>query len=303
MFDYTGQKCPYCEIEFTKDDDVAVCPDCGTPHHRSCYSDHKACANEQKHAEGFDWQVAGTKKTVVKSSMIKCPSCGREIAAGSRFCNYCGASFEQPSVTSLPSAAQQNSSGDAYPPPPNFDYYGAGSRANSKKPTEFDGIPVADWLKYIGTGSAYYLAFFNMQDKTGRKTAFTFSAMLAAPLYFLYRKSWLFAALATIVTVILFAPYLIVLLAQNGLLSGIDIAFWETLSDYAFPLYLTVGTLWGMFAVYLYRRSSLKKIQRIKLKSTDEQEYQARLEKVSGPSTIAVAIPVFALLLVQIFFQ
>ena len=31
MARYTGNHCPVCEQEFTDNDDIVVCPDCGTP--------------------------------------------------------------------------------------------------------------------------------------------------------------------------------------------------------------------------------------------------------------------------------
>jgi len=34
-----------------------VCPDCGTPHHRSCYAENGGCANAARHDEdGFEWR-------------------------------------------------------------------------------------------------------------------------------------------------------------------------------------------------------------------------------------------------------
>ena len=29
---YTGETCPVCNQVFQEDDDIVVCPDCGTPH-------------------------------------------------------------------------------------------------------------------------------------------------------------------------------------------------------------------------------------------------------------------------------
>ena len=32
MTRYTGNHCPVCEQAFTDEDDIVVCPDCGTPY-------------------------------------------------------------------------------------------------------------------------------------------------------------------------------------------------------------------------------------------------------------------------------
>ena len=46
---YSNQKCPVCNNQFAEDDDVVVCPECGTPHHRECYIQNGECANADKH--------------------------------------------------------------------------------------------------------------------------------------------------------------------------------------------------------------------------------------------------------------
>ena len=46
---YTNYKCPVCNNQFTEDDDIVVCPECGIPHHRECYIQNGECANTDKH--------------------------------------------------------------------------------------------------------------------------------------------------------------------------------------------------------------------------------------------------------------
>ena len=46
---FINYKCPVCNNQFTEDDDVVVCPECGTPHHRECYIHNGKCANADKH--------------------------------------------------------------------------------------------------------------------------------------------------------------------------------------------------------------------------------------------------------------
>ncbi|MGN1051081.1 MAG: RING finger protein, partial [Acutalibacteraceae bacterium] len=48
--DYIGYKCPVCEKNFHADDDIVVCPECGAPHHRSCYEQIGKCAFSEKHS-------------------------------------------------------------------------------------------------------------------------------------------------------------------------------------------------------------------------------------------------------------
>lgn len=55
-FRFTNEKCPVCNNTFEHDDDIVVCPECGTPHHRECYMENKSCANHHKHSEDFRWE-------------------------------------------------------------------------------------------------------------------------------------------------------------------------------------------------------------------------------------------------------
>ncbi len=47
--DYKKYFCPVCNENFTEDDDVVVCPDCGTPHHRECWHKKGKCFNSENH--------------------------------------------------------------------------------------------------------------------------------------------------------------------------------------------------------------------------------------------------------------
>ena len=62
MADYTGEKCIVCGKAFGKGEDVVVCPDCGTPYHRTCYDINSRCVNDALHAAGGEWQPSQRRK-------------------------------------------------------------------------------------------------------------------------------------------------------------------------------------------------------------------------------------------------
>ena len=62
MLDYTNVECPVCKKPFTEKDDIVVCPECGTPHHRECYFSLSHCVNEEKHAEGYVFEMPRIKQ-------------------------------------------------------------------------------------------------------------------------------------------------------------------------------------------------------------------------------------------------
>lgn len=56
-FRFLNEKCPVCNETFENDDDIAVCPECGAPHHRQCFKDNKRCGIHESHGEGFRWEA------------------------------------------------------------------------------------------------------------------------------------------------------------------------------------------------------------------------------------------------------
>lgn len=94
--DYTGNLCAGCNLTFEPDDDVVVCPECGTPQHRECYEKENKCVNSHKHADSFIWHDVTVKKAPAeapKRETVACPNCGNENPKGSDVCNSCGMKF------------------------------------------------------------------------------------------------------------------------------------------------------------------------------------------------------------------
>ncbi len=56
MSNYTGSKCPVCQKAFTDHDDIVVCPDCGTPYHRTCWPADNRCVFAAKHGTNYEWK-------------------------------------------------------------------------------------------------------------------------------------------------------------------------------------------------------------------------------------------------------
>jgi len=52
MIDYSGQVCLVCKEAFSAEDDIVVCPECGTPYHRHCYREQGKCINTPLHESG-----------------------------------------------------------------------------------------------------------------------------------------------------------------------------------------------------------------------------------------------------------
>ncbi len=106
---YYGLPCPVCGEIMKNDDDIVVCPECATPHHRECWFKNGKCVNHELHGENFVWS-AGKAKTDTEETAeapqndvsqnddispdsIICHICGSENPADALHCGNCGALF------------------------------------------------------------------------------------------------------------------------------------------------------------------------------------------------------------------
>lgn len=192
---YTGENCPYCGMEFTEQDDVVVCPECATPHHRVCWFAHGECANAPKHTEGFVWKKAEEPRaqepaqpeqntqhihTHTQQNLdIICPDCGHTCPNGTLRCPECGAVL-------IPFA---NPMGE--PPVAQF-------RPGFDHAEEIGNVKAGDIALYCRTAGASYIKKFRNLSLGGKFT-FNWAALFFTPYWFFYRKLYkagaVFAAL------------------------------------------------------------------------------------------------------------
>ena len=146
--DYTGIKCPICEKEFQADDDIVVCPECGTPHHRECYFSLSHCANEEKHAEGFQFETGKLRKIaeqIVKSSASPAES-EPEFSSPDEEARY----YEAKGIDDKPDFQS-----------PIFGGMGQLSMDLGENP-QIDGIPFDEVIEYVGRDSGSARLLFNL---------------------------------------------------------------------------------------------------------------------------------------------
>ena len=97
---YENTICDGCKKPFEENDDIVVCPVCGTPQHRECYEKNNCCVNEALHESGFSWhgdfsepkkEINNEKKPDAES--LVCPTCGHINPPGTTVCEVCGQKF------------------------------------------------------------------------------------------------------------------------------------------------------------------------------------------------------------------
>ena len=269
MFNYNGEVCPYCGRQFEDGDDIVVCPDCGAPHHRSCFAEHGMCAHAAEHGD-YEWkptQVIEEKN----DDMIYCNNCGRGNLQGSVFCSFCGSPIsadQNPQIYVPQSVAFEQSLGDS-----------------------LYGHSVEEWKAYIGQNSYYYLYHMSRQEKTGNRVGFTVSAAFFPVVYFLYRRVWWAAAVTGILNFILSIPGVIaVLLYDYGFSFGLTLGTLETIASVAHVVSFIIALASGFFAIALFRRSAVKHMNKLKASSGSDEEYRQRLAAKGGPCSKALYI-------------
>ena len=182
-FRYTNEKCPVCGETFTESREIVVCPLCGTPHHKECYSKNGECGNSEKHNEGFVWKPEAAPEEVQETQGNTNP--------------YANAN---PYVH--PHSFANANANDQMPPygtpvPPQF-VMGIPNLLNAFPPEIEDGISTEDAAAVIKNRPGVYLHKFFL-IKSGKRT-FNFCAFLFGGYWFIYRKMYKLGALFLAIT-------------------------------------------------------------------------------------------------------
>lgn len=302
MSRYTGQKCPVCNQVFTEQDDIVVCPDCGTPYHRSCWEVGGVCLSAAKHGTSYEWKPEGQEE---QAEAVTCPRCGGTNPAGSRFCNGCG----------LPLTANQEPPRVKYP---QRNGYGAGEqelRSQQEAPSHsryddslrsddlIDGIKAKDWAAFVGRSIPYYLLNFHRMAQTGRKLGVSLSAFILGPIYFFYRKAWKPGIFFAVFGAMLMLPNFLAMFYVAGVLPAwlqnvTLINSFVVAANYA-SWFLRV--IRGLFGVYMYKQCALPRIREICDAIPEGRDRQAALARVGGTSMLAVGVYLLTCLVVYLF--
>ncbi|MDR1002703.1 MAG: hypothetical protein LBL82_05485 [Oscillospiraceae bacterium] len=299
MNKYIGSKCPVCDEEFTEKDDIVVCPHCGTPHHRSCYSSNGQCANDDLHAEDFIWV---SEVAVPASDGIyqpKCEHCGAALEFGAQVCSHCGCpagSGERQSVHES----------EGVPMPPAYQV---------KLPfgdTEAIGDATVDEVRrFTGSAAWYYVVMFTRLVKSKFPISFNLSAFIGNWAWFLLRKMYVLGAalaavsiFATLYPIIFYQVATVKLgvteitdvsqILQSG---SVTLFLGSALTGLCSFLQLGVMILCGFFGNKLYMCFTLRKIRKIRKASKSEEEKNsllARKGNISRPVFYGLTVAFFS---------
>ena len=323
MADYINLPCPVCGKAFGENDDIVVCPYCGTPHHRECYKQNGGCANEAWHSENRvynadderekieeekrrnEWEIR--EKERAAAAQIVCRRCGQQNAPDALFCSRCGAPVSQGYTPAwqIHHESENKQQGQHQNDAPNQNIpkspYGTiiiNPFIVEQDPNEeIDGIPAWKLSAVIGQNAARVLAQFKLFAKTGRKISFNFIAMLISPFYFLYRKMYALGIIALIAEFLLTIPSLVISFSNENLsdmlgrsvdfglnLNVAQTNFFLNLSSLASIASLAISALCGLFANWLYFEKCKRLCKKIDKTAHTEQEFKEIAAKKGGTS-------------------
>ena len=256
--DYIGYKCQVCDNEFVKGDDIVVCPECGTPHHRECYSNLGHCVNADKHSQDFDFlsDIEEQKRENITedAELITCKVCGAKNPSDAFFCSRCGESFRENTATE--NINNQSSNNPEQPQTPFTSMPGAPNiimldpLAGVKPETDLgDGVTVAETAKFVRQNTPYFATVFN-NIKTYNKSRFNFCAALFGGGYLLYRKMYKIGSIITVIEalVMIISTYLAHFITTDPAFSQIATA----LSQYDMMLYLEKLSALSSLETFVY---------------------------------------------------
>lgn len=322
MTDYTGSQCPVCKEKFTKDDDIVVCPQCGTPYHRECYKKAGKCINDELHKNGGTWEP-DVKRNIIFITEIVCPNCGTKNTPLNFVCENCGTPLSDTknyglyhhtvNSTSAPDDIRNRADYDA-----NFYNKNEFGRVDFQpylinfsdplcgyNPEEdYEGVKLSELGDYVETNTHYYLPIFKKIKETGRALTWNFTAMLFPELYFSNRKMPLTALIFLVIKLLMVLPDYILWLNQNKYGYLTEIAEIFNISSPAFQTLKILATIIGYaimffsggFANWIYYKHTLKKVSKLKEKFSGP-DLSAKLRKKGGTSggLLALFICIYAL--------
>lgn len=312
---YLNQKCSHCEKLFTKDDDVVVCPICGTPQHRECYEENNQCINHDKHAEGYVWSAEDTTQNSSANSgsapdSVICSNCGTKNSGDSFFCKHCSAPLgtQTPNTSSgFTGYGYQNNQGMPFGATP--------FKINENDEIAPD-VKIAEAQKYVKSNSLFFsLIFKRIHDHN--KSRFNFAAFLFSGGWFLYRKQYLLGTILTVLFAVFTIGYNLLytpvynMLEYYNIITDTSVSYDQisALSTEQLGIVSLLGFLYfgrfvlmiisGFIANRCYYKHVVKKVKLAKKSFSSETEVKEHLSKTGGVNMILGYILLIAYALVS----
>lgn len=308
--DYKGLICPVCNNRFENSDNIVVCPECGTPHHRECYFENGKCANENLHITGFEFN-----KTTVKDDAGNNEE--TETVKEEIFFSDKDTQEEFEKFQNMREEEQNT-------------YRGIADDINNKSSEQFfiDGKKASYYEAAIGKNQKYYIPRFLVIDRTGKKAVVNFFAFLFPFAWSLYRKLYKISAAVLAFYILVFGVTVLPVVSNQNYMDAVnkvitsegydalynivaygngedvqltkdEVALIEAANESQMPsvLYYTiqlsmfaVKILISLFGTKMYLDSLKKKINRAFTFNFNEEGIKAYLKSKAGVVPVVIAV-------------
>ncbi len=280
MLYYEGLTCPVCKKPFTDGADVVVCPVCGLPHHRLCWTIENHCAAQDTHGTPQQW----SRETAAQADAAAgeqddtqvCAHCAAVSSRYAEFCHRCG--------NELPGDDWHSTQA---PPPPVREYsprYTPFSAAESYPDAERIGTATAAQLAaLVQANTPYYMARFRRKNQ-GKLCGWNWAAFLLGPLWLLYRKQYLTGALLFVLNTLFNVVFLLFNASLASALGGqvsatltlaqMQQSPWFTAAMFASAGVLLMHAALGLFGNNLYLRFCTAKIAKAQQVTPDISSHE-----------------------------
>lgn len=294
---YIGQPCTSCKDVFKPDDDVVVCPECGSPYHRECYLKEGRCINTALHELGKEWEPTSLSSGIHETAAHEkvCGNCGCKNDGKSFYCTNCGSplSGEYPEKRT-----QINENGGFQGGPFGSD---AGRMSYGVPPfinisaisadAEVDENTVGEYSDYVGMKSYYYIPKFMRFAKSGSKLSINFAALFFPHLWLAYRKMPVYGALVWLISMLTSLPAYLLNMSHMGFeIAAVGKSWFMPLLALCYVLNYVVNIICAVFGNLIYYRKAKADIAKIKSEKTSSDEAKPEIKMRGGVSLAYVFI-------------
>lgn len=188
MPDYKKYKCPVCNKQFKDGDDIVVCPECGTPHHRECYKLTGHCVNQGLHKSGYSFIDSEKEKLKVEEQKETAKSFEGEYSGDYYYSpddDFVAQAKKEVQEKKQASTDSNNTDGGFFSIPTiqvDESFY--------KMRGTIDGLSISDIAATVRTNVSRFIQIFKKQSKTKKKAGWNWAAFFFGSFYLLFRKMY-----------------------------------------------------------------------------------------------------------------
>ncbi len=306
---FENQICPVCEEKFNENDEIVVCPECGTPHHRDCYNSLGECKNAPLHKEGFSFKSVEPEQEKIDILIDD------EIKNTKDIVNVVNVEFngdESKNNENLRSTIEE-----------------LFKNINGKSTDQvlINNTPSSYYEAAIGKNQNYYMPRFLIMEGTQKKHLLNICAFVFPFAWAIYRKMYKLALLVFCIYIVLLSVTIAPILTNEEYIeamnkcymedptfyekvllydAGQSVTFTKTQSEFieiskniTISPVIAYGTLFvsiamkillGIFATRLYKEKLTKNIEKAKKLSLEESQLKSYLKSKYGVTPMFIAI-------------